>query len=441
MTKSSTREVRAANVVGVPAVIHLRKGLAAALVLALSACGSDEGVGNTGGRPGRGGSDATGGATGGNGGATTGSGGATGGNGGATTGSGGATGGSGGSTGGSGGATGGSGGATGGSGGATGGSGGATGGSGGAAGATGGAAGATGGTGGSAGKADGGTTGGAGGSSGGASGAAGKGGTDGGAGTGGAAGTGGGGSVPPIPPPPATCPTIATGMISVLGQQVQIWTGPANTKGPMVFYWHGTGGQPSEAQSGLGPGLAEIQASGGVVASFSTSTAMGTNTGNNVWYTGDFAMADIILSCAVQQGIVDPRQVYTAGCSAGGLQVGAMVYERSSYLAAAMPNSGGTTVTYKMQDAHVPAMCSTHGGTGDVVIISFPDSTKKMNTDLRSKGGFVVNCDHGGSHCGSPAPVKAAQWKFLKAHPFGVSPEPYAMGLPADFPTTCTIVP
>jgi hypothetical protein len=435
MTKLVNREVHAANVVGLPAANPIRSaGLATLLVLILGACSSptDDGPSNAGGRPTTGGTGGTSGTSGGTGGTTGGTGGGTGGT----------TGGTGGATGGTGGGTGG---ATGGTGGATGGAGGTTGGS---AGATGGTGGATGGAGGSAGKADGGSTGGAAGSTGGAggsSGAAGKGGADGGAGTGGSAGAGGtgdaGGTNPPIPPPPATCPTIATGMITVLGQQVQIWTGPANSKGPMVFYWHGTGGQPTEAQSGLGPGLAEIQASGGVVASFSTSTAMGTNTGNNVWYTGDFAMADIILSCAVQQNLVDTRQIYTAGCSAGGLQVGAMVYGRSSYLAAAMPNSGGTTGAYTMQDAHRPAMCSTHGGTGDVVIISFPQSTAKMNMDLRAKGSFVVNCDHGGGHCGSPAPVKAAQWKFLKAHPFGVTPEPYAGGLPADFPTGCTIVP
>jgi len=432
MTKLVNREVQAVSKVNLPAAYPVRSmGLAALLVLVVGACGgSDAPDPTTTGRTTSGGSGGVGGAGGGTGGASGGTGGATGGTGGATGGSGGVTGGTGGATGGTGGATGGSGGATGGTAGATGGTAGATGGAGGAAG--------------SAGKADGGSTGGTAGV-GGASGAAGKGGTDGGAGTAGAAGaggTGGGGTDPPIPPPPAMCPTIATGNISVLGQQVRIWTGPAGMKGPMVFYWHGTGGQPTEAQSGLGPGLAEIQASGGVVASFSTSTMMGTNTGNNVWFTGDFAMADIILSCAVQQGLVDPRQIFTAGCSAGGLQVGAMVYGRSSYLAAAMPNSGGVSgLGYMMQDAHRPAMVSTHGGPGDVVIISFPESTKRMNTDLRAKGSFVVNCDHGGAHCGSPGPVKAAQWKFMKAHPFGVTPSPYAGGLPADFPTGCTIVP
>ena len=53
----------------------------------------------------------------------------------------------------------------------------------------------------------------------------------------------------------------------------------------------------------------------------------------------DFEMSDEILACAIQQQDVDPFRVYTAGCSAGGLQAGAMVYGRSSYLAAAMPNS------------------------------------------------------------------------------------------------------
>ena len=421
MKKLVHREIHMAkNAFALPAATPLRKGLTALLVLVLGACGgTDPPPTGTGGR-GTGGTEATGG-------------------------SGGSTGGTGGATGG----TGGTGGATGGTGGTTGGTGGTTGGAAGTTGGAGGMAGATGGTGGVGGAGTGGVDAGPGGAAGGTAGTAGRAGMDGGAGTAGASGAGGvggtdggsGGTTPPIPPPPATCPNIATGMISVLGQQVQIWTGPAGSKGPMVFYWHGTGGQPTEAQSGLGPGLAEIQASGGVVASFSTSTAMGTNTGNNVWYTGDFAMADIILSCAAQQGLIDTRQIFTAGCSAGGLQVGAMTYGRSSYLAAAMPNSGGTTVTYTMQDAHRPAMVSTHGGTGDVVIISFPQSTAKMNMDLRAKGSFVVNCDHGGGHCGSPAPVKAAQWKFLKAHPFGVSPEPYAAGLPADFPTTCKIVP
>jgi poly(3-hydroxybutyrate) depolymerase len=178
-----------------------------------------------------------------------------------------------------------------------------------------------------------------------------------------------------------------------------------------------------------------------VVASFSTTTAAGTSTGNRVWYTGDFEMADIILACAVQQGLVDARQIFTAGCSAGGLQAGAMIYGRSSYLAASMPNSGGIVGRPQLQDPeHVPAVITTHGGPNDFVIISFAESSAALDQDIREKGGFVVNCDHGGDHCQSPPEVVAAQWAFLKAHPYGVAPEPYEAGLPAGFPAACQIV-
>jgi hypothetical protein len=88
----------------------------------------------------------------------------------------------------------------------------------------------------------------------------------------------------------------------------------------------------------------------------------------------------------------------------------------------------------------VPAVITTHGGAKDVVLVSFAQTSARLGTDVAAKGGFVVNCDHGGEHCMSPPEIIAAQWQFLKAHPFGVSPEPYAAGLPAGFPSACEIV-
>jgi poly(3-hydroxybutyrate) depolymerase len=230
----------------------------------------------------------------------------------------------------------------------------------------------------------------------------------------------------------------------VLGQQVQLWVGKKQegVKGPVLFYWHGTGSTSGEALGGLGSGLQEIQQQGGLVASFTTTTKKAQNTGNNVWYTGDFEMADQILACAVEQLNIDTRRVYTAGCSAGGLQAGAMVYGRSSYLAAAMPNSGGTVFPSKLEDAaHVPALITTHGKMGSDVVagLEFTMSSLNQTKDIAAKGGFAVDCDHGGGHCASPPAVKAAQWQFLKDHPFGVAPEPYAAGLPASFPMYCKV--
>jgi poly(3-hydroxybutyrate) depolymerase len=153
-------------------------------------------------------------------------------------------------------------------------------------------------------------------------------------------------------------------------------------------------------------------------------------------------MAEEILACAVQQLNIDTRRIYTGGCSAGGLQAGAMEYGRSSYLAGTMPNSGGTVFPYKLEDpSHVPALITTHGAMGsDVVGIDFSTTSARETTDIAALGGVAADCDHGGGHCGAPSDYIAAQWQFLKDHPFGVSPDPYAAGLPASFPSGCKIV-
>ena len=252
------------------------------------------------------------------------------------------------------------------------------------------------------------------------------------------------GSPPTLPVAMGPCPAIATGMITVSGHMVQIWAGKKAAKGaPLLFYWHGTGSSASEAMSIMSPQISEITGEGGVVASFTDSTATGQDTGNAVWYTGDFAMADQILACAVQQLNIDTRQIYTAGCSAGGLQVGAMVFARSTYIAAGMPNSGGeiTAGAYPLQGPHVPSLITTHGKMGtDVVVLDFATASMTADKDVAGHGGFVVDCNHGGGHCGAPANDIAAQWQFCKDHPFGVSPEPYASGLPSSFPTYCTVI-
>jgi poly(3-hydroxybutyrate) depolymerase len=252
---------------------------------------------------------------------------------------------------------------------------------------------------------------------------------------------------PKIPEASGECPMLATGMVQIMGHAVQLWVGTKQEekKAPIMFYWHGTGSASSMAAGDLGPAVQEITAEGGLVASFTDTTMDGMNTGNNVWYTGDFAMADQIVACAVKQLNIDTHRIYTGGCSAGGLQASAMVYQRSSYLAAASTNSGGMITQYmdlyKLDDPdHVPALITTHGAAGqDVVTIDFSVTSAALVKDVAAKGGFAVNCNHGGGHCGSPAAVKTAQWKFMKDHPFGVDPEPYAAGLPADFPAFCEI--
>ena len=118
-----------------------------------------------------------------------------------------------------------------------------------------------------------------------------------------------------------------------------------------------------------------------------------------------------------------------------------MTYDRSSYLAASMPNSGGTVFPYTLEDpSHTPAVITAHGGPQDMVIVSFSEMSARLDNGIKALGGFVVDCNHGGGHCGSPGELREAQWQFAKDHPFGVTPEPYASGLPASFPAYCQIL-
>lgn len=250
------------------------------------------------------------------------------------------------------------------------------------------------------------------------------------------------GPEPKLPAAPASCPELATGTMNIMGEDVELFVGEKQTdkKGPILLYWHGTGSTADEIKIFMASQLEEIQAAGGIAASFTTTTMMGMNTGNNVWYTGEYDVADAIVACAIQQLNIDTRRIYAAGCSAGGLQAGSMVYARASYLAAAMPNSGGDVLITTSDDtSHVPAIITGHGTYDkDYVILHFADVSKATDQAVANLGGFAVDCDHGGGHCGAPQDLIAAQWQFLKDHPFGIKEDPYANGLPSSFPSYCT---
>jgi hypothetical protein len=258
------------------------------------------------------------------------------------------------------------------------------------------------------------------------------------------------GPAPVIPDALEACPTLATGTVTVLGSPVQMFVGTRqeDKKAPLLFYWHGTGSVSGEASALIQNQIDEITADGGLVASFTdtmpgvAAADQGDYTGPFVWHQDDFQMADQILACAVQQLNIDTRRIYSAGCSAGGLQSGAMAYERSSYIAAVLPNSGGVGLVRTFQEpAHIPNVITAHGAPGvDVVVLDFSGTSATFDDDIVAHGGFAVDCNHGGGHCGAPPDLHDAQWQFAKDHPFGVYPEPYAAGLPSTFPSYCQIV-
>jgi poly(3-hydroxybutyrate) depolymerase len=247
---------------------------------------------------------------------------------------------------------------------------------------------------------------------------------------------------PVVPAMPTDCPEFRDGTISYKGLGgIQIAAGPkpSGATAPMVFYWHGTGSFSGEFATMAAAVNQGVVQEGGVLVSFNDTTGGDLLSGTAIFGMGDFALTDGLFACAVKNHGIDPRRVYATGCSAGGLFSGAMAAARSTYMAAAAPNSGGWTIPVAFQNAHVPALMTIHGAPGlDVVIIDFSDSSATADMGFKQKGGFVINCNHGGGHCGGGG-LAGDIWKFFKAHPFGVSPEPWAMGLPAGFSSFCKI--
>jgi dienelactone hydrolase len=249
-------------------------------------------------------------------------------------------------------------------------------------------------------------------------------------------------SDPVIPPVNGDCPTFATGTVTVAGLagiSLQVGTKSQGT-GPLLFYWHGTGSQATEVNA-LVPAAVrqEILGQGGIIVSFQGSLGTGGDcSGTATFSRDDFKVADQIAACAVRDYGIDPHRIFTTGCSAGGLQAGCMGAMRSSYIAAVAPNSGGEVTQQTIQDpTRIPSVMTMHGGSTDMVIVSFATTSATYDTEMKNAGAFVVNCNHGGGHCQAPAALYTAAWQFMKDHPFGVTPEPYGMSLPMTFPTYC----
>ncbi len=253
-------------------------------------------------------------------------------------------------------------------------------------------------------------------------------------------------ATPVMPSIRGTCPRFVAGTSSItVGglSGILLQTGPQQDgTGSLLFYWHGTGSSASEVNSTIPSSVRqEILDEGGIVVSFQGSLGSGADcSGTFTFSTDDFEVADQIAACAVRDYGIDPRRIYTTGCSAGGLQAGCMGELRSSYIAATAPNSGGLISSLSPQTPNrVPAVMTMHGGLSDMVIVAFSQTSALLDSAMKQAGAFVVNCNHGGGHCMAPSALYSAAWQFMKAHPFGVTPEPYASGLPKSFPSYCEI--
>jgi len=254
--------------------------------------------------------------------------------------------------------------------------------------------------------------------------------------------TGGATGEPVIPEVKGECPSLESGSINFMGLNGNIEAGakPSSPTAPMLLYWHGTASTAGEYALMAGAISNGVKSEGGVVVSFQNTTNKGdcSVSGTFIFCTGDFEVMDQYVACAVKNRNVDPHRIYTSGCSAGGLTATAMAAQRSQYIAAAAPNSGGFTFPQKFNTMYTPALMTIHGAPGqDVVGIDFSTSSATADTAFKQRMGFVINCNHGGGHCGGGS-LAGDAWTFMKAHPYGVSPEPWTM-LPAGFSSKCEI--
>ncbi len=287
-----------------------------------------------------------------------------------------------------------------------------------------------------------------------AGGSSGAGGSDESSGEGEGGSSSGGESLPQpttLPTPTGVCPTLAAGDVELTPagippRTVRVWMSDAaaTMPGPLVFYWHGTGSQPLEAEYGLGNALIEqVVAQGGIVVAPTHDPAAG----DFPWFLvlgsqeDDLLVADELLGCALEQTMVDVRRIHTIGMSAGGLQSAQMSFRRSGYIASAVTYSGGLVAGVPPdQDPGNPMSAMIfHGGETDVVLISFQQASESYLDALRAKGGFGFLCDHGMGHSIPQGDAQPSVWTFFYDHPFGTTPSPYVGGLPQGFPSYCTL--
>jgi poly(3-hydroxybutyrate) depolymerase len=261
-----------------------------------------------------------------------------------------------------------------------------------------------------------------------------------------------GGPVPAIPTPTGTCPTFANGDVTfspagipARHATVYMTDAAATLHGPLIVYWYATGSSTQEAAYSLGATLATIEAAGGiVVAPDADPTA-----GEFEWFIvngspklDDFQVADEIVGCAAKTTGIDTTHIHSMGMSAGALQTTAVSFMRSAYIASVATYSGGMPPGF-MPTTENPAnkfaaLIFDGGSTDDVFGVDFQAASQLYLTTLQAAGHFAAICDHGMGHS-IPLDAAPSVAMFFQANGFGVSPSPYANGLPASFPSYCML--
>ena len=241
-----------------------------------------------------------------------------------------------------------------------------------------------------------------------------------------------GGSPPPptdIPTPTATCPEIVDGDVTFCPgalmscRDVHIVNASGATgSGPLAMHWHGTGEDPDGLLSwdtAVQAIESMVVANDGLLALPRADAAAVARSGNPFpWWVvcgddspsqchrpDDFILADEIVACAVEQGLVDPNRLTSSGFSAGAIMTAHLV-DRVDYLAGAVSWSGGLPEDYQPTSAAGDAaVLALHGGeydgycgSGVSSCYGFTAPTEAFALDVSNGGDFAFVCDHQAGH-------------------------------------------
>lgn len=242
--------------------------------------------------------------------------------------------------------------------------------------------------------------------------------------------------------PPTVAFPVGTGSRSGL-----VWYDPSSGGGgPLVFVFHGAGGEPRDAIAMLSSeAIDNILDLGGVVIAPVSDPAASVewflvNTGAQ----NDLVMMDSMVACAAEQANIDPFHIHSMGFSAGGLHTSQASVRRSSYIASVVTYSGGLSLgaTPDTNDAAPSALMFHGGGSDNVSGLSFQGASVNYAEYITDRGAYALLCNHNSGHTYPPNETgvwrRADAYNFFLDHPYGVDPLPYAAnGIPDWVPSYC----
>lgn len=211
--------------------------------------------------------------------------------------------------------------------------------------------------------------------------------------------------------------------------------------GPLVLYFHALDADSKQVTTAFGQAaIDKVVAQGGVVASFNAVPCLRCGLADDVvWYDEDDIVSDQVVACAIQNAQIDTRRIHSVGFSSGALHTMHLALARSNYIASVVSYSGGvpTTPNGPQDPTNKVAALLAFGREGvDNAVVDFNVSSHDWYNTYIPQGYYVLMCAHGRGH-EIPPVLPDHVLRFLLDHPYRVSPEPYKMMIPSEFPSYC----